>query len=98
VTSTDKGTIGVAWQPPEDNGGSAITEYIIESCRSTSSTWMEAGKVDGNTVNFDVDSLVDNAQHYIRVFAKNEAGISKKSAELDQPAFARKPISESLIA
>ena len=95
VTTTDKGQISVAWQPPENNGGSPITEYILETCRSTSSTWMEAGKVDGSTLSHDITSL-DNAQYYVRVFAKNEAGISKKYVDLNQPVFAGETMSMCL--
>lgn len=92
VTSTNKGSISVAWQPPEDDGGSPITGYILETCRSTSSTWMEAGKVDGFRTSHEITGLVDNAQYYVRVFAENQAGISKKYSDLDEPVFARKPI------
>ena len=94
VTSTDKGSISVAWQPPENDGGSPITGYILETCRSTSSTWMEAGKLDGSTLSHDITGLVESAQYYVRVFAENQAGISKRGTDLDEPVFARKPFSK----
>ena len=94
VTCQDKGRICVAWQPPGKDGGSPVTGYIVETCRSTSSSWVETAKLDGSTLSHDITGLVQSAQYYVRVFAENQAGISKRGAELDEPVFARKPISE----
>ena len=39
-------------------------------------------------------SLDERAEYIVRVFAQNEAGLSKTAAELAKPVAARAPISE----
>ena len=38
------------------------------------------------------NSLVEGEEYFVRVFAQNEAGLSKECAELNQPARASLPI------
>ena len=66
VTGTNVGLISLAWDAPKSDGGSAVTGYIIEICRSGSTTgWTTGARVDGScqsaeltvTISLDRDVL-----------------------------------------
>ena len=92
VTGADAGLISLAWDPPKSDGGSPVTGYIVEVCNSTESTWQKV-PVDGSVLSLDLTDLKEGDFYFIRVFAKNEAGVSKRSGELDDAVCAKKPIS-----
>ncbi|XP_023933258.1 titin isoform X1 [Lingula anatina] len=90
VTSYNKDSISVAWQPPTDDGGSPITNYIIERRDANRATWTNAGTVDGSTCIFTVGKLVEGNQYYVRVSAKNKIGTGEP-VELMEPVTAKLP-------
>jgi len=95
VTDTDAGRISLAWDAPTSDGGSAITGYIIEICRSGSTTgWTTATRVDGGRLTADLTGLSENDLYFVRVFSENQAGICRKPCELSEPISAKKPLRE----
>lgn len=90
VVDWDKDRIDIEWQPPSDNGGSAIKQYIIEKKEKGSSTWIEAGKTKGAKTSFSATGLKPGTEYEFRVVAVNEAGPSDPSEPSDaQMAKAR---------
>ena len=94
VTDTGPGTISLTWSAPATDGGAVITDYIIETREVLGTTFKVASNVDGITMKHTLTGLQDKGEYYIRVRAKNAAGVSKDSAETDTPVTARTPISE----
>lgn len=67
------------WAAPEKDGGSPITEYIIEFKDKFSPEWSVGPKVPGNKTSCKVQNLKENMQYQFRVIAVNKAGPSEPS-------------------
>ena len=95
VTSTDAGSISLAWDVPKSDGGSAITGYIIELCLSGSTTytgWTTGVRVDNSCLSAELIGLSMNDMYLVRIFSKNKLGVCKTPCELSEPISATKPI------
>jgi len=97
VTETGDGFISVAWDTPRSDGGSPITGYIVQVNRSGTRGWTEAGKADNTTRTFDLTGLVTGEYYFVRVFAENQVGVSKKAADLSEPVCAKRPTSKDAL-
>uniref|UniRef100_A0A1I7VVS1 non-specific serine/threonine protein kinase n=1 Tax=Loa loa TaxID=7209 RepID=A0A1I7VVS1_LOALO len=78
------------WESPDDDGGSHITNYILEKCRiSTPSddVWEKISSFVRGT-NYVVTGLNENERYKFRVRAENQYGISEPNA-LNEPIVAR---------
>lgn len=78
------------WEPPEDDGGSHITNYIVEKCHlrtPSDNDWEKVCSfVRGTT--YTVPGLTENERYKFRVRAENQYGISKP-AELPEAIIAK---------
>lgn len=65
----------VSWKPPLDDGGSEITNYIIEKKDTHKDLWMP---VTSSTVKTTckVPKLLEGREYQIRIYAENLYGIS----------------------
>jgi titin len=71
------GSIDLRWTAPADNGGSAITEYIVEKSLNQT-TWTSVG--NGSTATtLNVPREAVGARVYFRLAAKNATGVSPYS-------------------
>jgi len=80
----------VSWTTPVSDGGSPITQYVVQYA-PRGGRWVTATSVGGNTTSVTVSGLVSNRQYAIRVFAVNDLGmgISSRSVLIKTPpAFA----------
>lgn len=73
VDSTNT-SISLAWTKPDHDGGSHITEYIIEQKTKEEETWSAGGTC--RRCQCEVTQLKELSEVYFRVFAKNEKGRS----------------------
>jgi len=93
LTDTDAGRITLAWDAPTSDGGSAITGYVVEICRSGSTTgWTTGARVDGTRLSTELTGLSEQDLYFVRVFSENQAGTSKKPCELGEPISAKRPL------
>jgi len=98
VTGTNVGLISLAWDAPKSDGGSAVTGYIIEICRSGSTTgWTTGARVDGSCQSAELTGLSENDLYFVRVFSENQAGLCKKPCEISEPISAKKPLGKFLL-
>ena len=91
VTSTTPSSISVTWQAPESDGGSPITDYILEMRSNIQLEYATLAKVNGSEHKYEALGLPKNKKFYICVKAKNRAGVSEASAEWDRPAITKYP-------
>ena len=98
VLNYDSDYVTVAWKPPKSNGGSDITQYVIEKkdVSRASGIWTWAGSVDLEKSSFKVNKLVVGSEYLVRVFAENRVGMSE-ACELKTPVTARLPYGTSTL-
>lgn len=82
VENVDKTSISVTWTPPESDGGSPITNYIIEKYDLSRKKWVKTGPKVSETT-FVVNDLTDGNDYQFRVSAENKAGVGKPSLPSD---------------
>uniref|UniRef100_A0A493TY77 Titin n=1 Tax=Anas platyrhynchos platyrhynchos TaxID=8840 RepID=A0A493TY77_ANAPP len=77
IESILKNSVVISWQPPEDDGGAMITNYIIEKREAKEGTeWqLVSSSISGTTCR--IVNLTENAGYYFRVSAQNTYGISE---------------------
>ncbi len=63
----------LTWSPPENDGGSDITHYIVEKREIDRKTWATV-KANVDNTTFKVTNLVPGKEYYFRVIALNEYG------------------------
>ncbi|KAG6458522.1 hypothetical protein O3G_MSEX010918, partial [Manduca sexta] len=73
-----------SWGTPEWDGGAPLLGYNIAIRDVTKTMWMEVGKVDAQTLKFNIRDLSENHTYMIRIFARNEIGLSEP-LESDEP-------------
>lgn len=74
------------WQPPKDNGGSDIIQYIVEKREANRRSWNKVST--STTLELTIPNLVKNTQYLFRVAAENDVGIGE-FAELPEPVTAK---------
>ena len=69
------------WKPPKDDGGSPLTEYIIEIRDKDKRAWKQALKVPANmtTGRIEAPFIEEDHKYEFRVIACNKAGPSEPS-------------------
>uniref|UniRef100_A0AAF5DMX8 non-specific serine/threonine protein kinase n=1 Tax=Strongyloides stercoralis TaxID=6248 RepID=A0AAF5DMX8_STRER len=80
-------TCTLSWKPPKDDGGSPITNYVVEKChilKNGEEIWTKVSSFTRNT-NIIVTGLEENERYKFRVFAENQYGLS-------QPLLSTEPI------
>ncbi|KRY50894.1 Twitchin [Trichinella britovi] len=76
VVDWDRDFVALQWKPPENDGGSPVSEYIIDVREKGNPFWCEAGRTGGNKPSFCVKNLKEGAAYEFRVTAVNDAGPS----------------------
>lgn len=64
----------LAWNPPRDDGGSKVTNYIIEKKATDSEIWYKLSSTVKQTT-YKVTKLVTFKEYIFRVYAENQYGI-----------------------
>lgn len=82
----------MSWSPPDNDGGSPVTHYILEKREADRKSW---GRViqDLKKTSFKVMGLAPGTEYYFRVIAVNHygAGVPK---DIPKSIIARDPISK----
>lgn len=76
--------IVVEWGQPEWDGGAPLQGYHIAIRDVKKTMWMEIGRVSKGTQKFTIRDLQEDHDYLIRIFAKNEIGLSDP-LESDEP-------------
>ena len=74
------GQVRLSWLAPASNGGSAITDYLIQRSPNGTTGWVTISDGVRTTTTHTVTGLTNGTRYYFRVFARNAAGYSPTSA------------------
>lgn len=65
----------ISWKPPLDDGGSPITNYIIEKRDANRDLWMPVTSANVKTT-CKVPKLLEGRDYVVRIYAENLYGMS----------------------
>lgn len=65
----------ISWKPPLDNGGSEISNYVVEKKEASRDIWLSVTSATTKTT-CKVPKLIEGKEYIIRVCAENMYGIS----------------------
>ena len=85
VTITNKGdrTLTVTWEPPDEIGGLAITNYKVQWMGEDDTEWTSPANDKGATDREHViRDLTNGTEYTVQVFAKNDNGYSNDAGEV----------------
>uniref|UniRef100_A0A673JAC2 Titin n=1 Tax=Sinocyclocheilus rhinocerous TaxID=307959 RepID=A0A673JAC2_9TELE len=74
IIDSSKTSITLSWNKPLFDGGSRITNYLVEALEKGQQKWIKCGST--KSTHFVVYGLRENAEYYFRVRAENHAGLS----------------------
>ena len=81
LTATPDNTeVSLSWTAPADNGGTAITDYIVEYRAGNSNSWSTFADGTSTATTATVTGLTNGTEYQFRVKATNVAGNSVASA------------------
>ncbi|GBM79516.1 Twitchin, partial [Araneus ventricosus] len=89
VSDITQNTATIAWRPPLFDGGSKITNYVVERKETSHSQWIVASSYCRELV-FTVQGLTEGGEYLFRVMAVNENGQSQP-LEGTNPIIAKLP-------
>ncbi|KAM3621641.1 uncharacterized protein V6R79_013960 [Siganus canaliculatus] len=76
TTETTSTLIEIAWKPPKDDGGSPVTNYIIERQQAGQSLWTKLGDVSADKTSFRDRNVSHGKKYNYRIYAENPEGLS----------------------
>jgi uncharacterized repeat protein (TIGR02543 family) len=89
------GTVSLTWNVPDSNGGSPITDYIVQFRAINASTWTTFNDGISTSTSATVTGLTAGSEYEFRVTAKNVIGNSQPS--LVSPAVETLPLAPSNV-
>lgn len=75
ISDIDADACTLSWSPPLEDGGSNITNYVVEKCDVSRGDWVSAISSCGK-IGCRIGKLVPGREYMFRVRAENRFGIS----------------------
>ncbi|XP_071120619.1 twitchin-like isoform X18 [Mytilus edulis] len=79
----------LTWNKPKDDGGSPVSNYVVEKCDTRTGRWEPVSKFVRGT-KYEVMGLDEGHEYKFRVSAENENGVSEP-LEVLEPVLAQHP-------
>nr|XP_057911821.1 immunoglobulin-like and fibronectin type III domain-containing protein 1 [Doryrhamphus excisus] len=76
ILETTSSLIEIKWKPPKDDGGSVVTNYIIERQQQGHNLWTKLGDVSGDKTSFRDRNVTHGKKYNYRIYAENSEGLS----------------------
>lgn len=77
INESTSSVLELKWKPPKDDGGSEVTNYIIERQQVGENTWKKVGDILSNHLTFRDRSVSLGKRYTYRIYAENLEGISE---------------------
>uniref|UniRef100_A0A3P9IPB7 Fibronectin type-III domain-containing protein n=1 Tax=Oryzias latipes TaxID=8090 RepID=A0A3P9IPB7_ORYLA len=90
ITAVTNEAVTLTWDPPMNDGGVKIKNYIVEKRESTRKAYATVNANCHNTT-FTVDQLLEGCNYYFRVLAENEYGIGLPIESIESVKVSEKP-------
>ncbi|KAL3071922.1 hypothetical protein niasHT_039747 [Heterodera trifolii] len=94
VTDWDKDQVHLEWQPPANDGGAELKEYVVEKKDATTGKWVEAIRVAADQTKANVPGLREGEQYQVATYQKTKA-IVKGLEEGKEYQFRVKAVNKS---
>jgi len=75
ITGCTESTAGLKWEPPELDGGSPITGYVVEMRPTSKKTWTKVDETQ--SLELTASKLTEGTEYSFRVAAQNAVGVSE---------------------
>lgn len=79
VTEVGGDFVSLTWDKPKSDGGGKIQGYWVEKRERGTENWTRVNNNLCITNMINIPNLIEDRQYEFRVFAQNEAGLSKPS-------------------
>ena len=86
ITGTSKSTATLSWKAPENDGGSVITNYILERREATRKSWTSV-ETSCTRMSYRFSNLDEGKLYFFRISAENEFGVGP-GTQTDKPTKA----------
>lgn len=73
----DDNIMVLKWNSSQSDGGSPITEYIVERREVGKKSWKQVGNSTSTSTSLEIKGLKKNSSFNFRISAKNDVGISQ---------------------
>ena len=83
IDDVTEDSVSLSWKPPKSDGGSEITNYIVEHRLDGAFQWKQTRDVIAQTL-YTVRKLQKDSVYEFRVYAENKAGVGPAS-DVTQP-------------
>jgi hypothetical protein len=83
ASSASNSQVTLTWSPPSDDGGAAITDYLVEYATADSSTWLTYNDGTSAATSATITGLSNGQEYNFRISAVNSAGIGDASGSVD---------------
>lgn len=77
VSDVSRDSVNLTWTEPASDGGSKVTNYIVEKCATTAERWIRVGQA--RETRYTVVNLFGKTSYQFRIIAENKFGLSKPS-------------------
>ncbi|XP_045509596.1 uncharacterized protein LOC123705064 [Colias croceus] len=96
VTRQVDKSVTLDWEPPEDDGGCRIGNYIVEYYRTGWNVWLKA--TTSRKTNVTLFDLIEGSEYRFRVKAESPYGMSVPSTESAPIRIPGKPVDMEFLA
>uniref|UniRef100_A0A3P8WBF9 Titin n=1 Tax=Cynoglossus semilaevis TaxID=244447 RepID=A0A3P8WBF9_CYNSE len=90
ITTVTKEAVTLTWEPPANEGGVKVKNYIVEKRESTRKAYTTVNALCHQTT-FMVTPLLEGCNYYFRVLAENEYGIGLPIETSESVKVSEKP-------
>ena len=80
------GQVRLTWLAPSSNGGSAVTDYIVQRSPNGTTGWATITDGVNTTTAYTATGLVNGTRYYFRVFAHNAVRATARPATSPTPS------------
>ncbi|XP_061688319.1 immunoglobulin-like and fibronectin type III domain-containing protein 1 [Syngnathoides biaculeatus] len=84
TVETTSTLIEIKWKPPKDDGGSPITNYIIERQQEGHNLWTKLGHVSGDKTTLRDRYVTHGKKYSYRIYAENSEGLGDSLETADR--------------